>query len=66
MVGASADLTPAFIASGTRGKYYAELNGNEVSLYYLPLALVQSLMLFFDVAALPGIIVGLLCTVARE
>ncbi|HHG8771719.1 TPA: MASE1 domain-containing protein, partial [Raoultella planticola] len=44
---------------------YAELNGNEVSLYYLPLALVLSLMLFFDWAALPGIIFGLLETLAR-
>lgn len=43
---------------------YAELNGSEVSLYYLPLALVLSLMLFFGWAALPGIIIGLLCTIA--
>lgn len=45
---------------------YAELNGNEVSLYYLPLALVLSLMLFFGWDALPGIIIGLWCTVARD
>lgn len=45
---------------------YAELNGNEVSLYYLPLALVLSLMLFFGWSALPGIIIGLWCTVARR
>lgn len=32
----------------------AVLNGNEVYLYYLPLALVLSLMLFFGWAALPG------------
>lgn len=45
---------------------YAELNGNEVPLYYLPLALVLSLMLFFGWDALPGIIIGLWCTVARD
>lgn len=59
-------ILPLLLLPLARGaNTYAELNGNEVSLYYLPLALVQSLMLFFDVAALPGIIVGLLCTVAR-
>ncbi|VDR25453.1 Cyclic di-GMP phosphodiesterase YfgF [Raoultella terrigena] len=45
---------------------YAELNGNEVPLYYLPLALVLSLMLFFGWDALPGIIIGLWCTVTRD
>jgi hypothetical protein len=36
MVGASADFTHAFTASGKRGEYLAVLNGNEVYLYYLP------------------------------
>lgn len=43
----------------------AVLNGNEVYLYYLPLALVLSLMLFFGWAALPGIVVGLLLSITR-
>jgi EAL domain-containing protein (putative c-di-GMP-specific phosphodiesterase class I) len=43
----------------------ALLNGNEVYLYYLPLALVLSLMLFFGWAALPGIILGLLLSITR-
>lgn len=43
----------------------ALLNGNEVYLYYLPLALVLSLMLFFGWAALPGIVLGLLLTITR-
>jgi hypothetical protein len=59
-------ILPLLLLPLARGaNTYAELDGSEVSLYYLPLALVQSLMLFFDVAALPGIIIGLLCTVAR-
>lgn len=60
-------ILPLLLLPLARGaNSYAVLDGSEVSLYYLPLALVQSLMLFFDVAALPGIIIGLLCTVARE
>ena len=43
----------------------ALLDGNEVYLYYLPLALVLSLMLFFGWAALPGIVLGLLLTITR-
>ena len=43
----------------------ALLNGNDVSLYYLPLALVLSLMLFFGWAALPGIVLGLLLSITR-
>ena len=43
----------------------ALLDGNEVSLYYLPLALVLSLMLFFGWAALPGIVLGLLLSITR-
>ncbi|MDF7681567.1 EAL domain-containing protein [Enterobacteriaceae bacterium ESL0689] len=41
---------------------YATLNGNEVALYCLPLALVLSLMLFFNWVALPGLIIGLIVT----
>ncbi|SWJ44000.1 cytochrome C-type biogenesis protein [Klebsiella pneumoniae] len=41
------------------------LNGHMVFLYYLPLALVLSLMMFFGWAAVPGIIIGLLLTLAR-
>lgn len=43
----------------------ALLNGNEVYLYYLPLALVLCLMLFFGWAALPGIVLGLLLSITR-
>lgn len=43
----------------------ALLDGNEVYLYYLPLALVLSLMLFFGWTALPGIVLGLLLTITR-
>lgn len=40
-------ILPLLLLPLARGaNTYAELNGNEVSLYYLPLALVQSLMLF--------------------
>ncbi|TCW18119.1 EAL domain-containing protein (putative c-di-GMP-specific phosphodiesterase class I) [Raoultella sp. BIGb0138] len=59
-------ILPTLLLPLARGaNTYAELNGNEVPLYYLPLALVLSLMLFFDWAALPGIIIGLLETIAR-
>ena len=44
---------------------YTMLNGHMVFLYYLPLALVLSLMMFFGWAAIPGIIIGLLLTLAR-
>jgi len=44
---------------------FANLNGHTVFLFYLPLALVLSLMLFFGWAAIPGIIVGLLLTITR-
>jgi EAL domain-containing protein (putative c-di-GMP-specific phosphodiesterase class I)/GGDEF domain-containing protein len=54
-------LLPVARAANT----FASLNGHTVFLYYLPLALVLSLMLFFGWAALPGIIVGLLLTVTR-
>jgi hypothetical protein len=44
---------------------YTMLNGHMVFFYYLPLALVLSLMMFFGWAAIPGIIIGLLLTLAR-
>ena len=44
---------------------YTMLNGHMVFLYYLPLALVLSLMMFFGWAAIPGIIIGLLLTLAH-
>lgn len=43
----------------------ALLDGHEVYLYYLPLALVLSLILFFGWAALPGVIIGLLLSITR-
>ncbi|VUS91640.1 EAL domain-containing protein [Klebsiella spallanzanii] len=43
----------------------ALLDGHEVYLYYLPLGLVLSLMLFFGWAALPGIVLGLLLSITR-
>lgn len=40
-------ILPLLLLPLARGaNTYAELGGSEVSLYYLPLALVQSLMLF--------------------
>lgn len=38
---------------------FALIDGGVVSLYYLPLALLLSLMLFFGLKALPGIVAGI-------
>lgn len=43
----------------------ASLDGNDVYLYYLPLAIVLSLMIFFSWASFPGIILGLLLSITR-
>ena len=59
-------LLPVLLLPLARGmNTYTMLNGHMVYLYYLPLALVLSLMMFFGWAAIPGIIVGLLLTLAR-
>lgn len=65
MVVAAAHLTHPFTPLARWANTVAVLNGNEVYLYYLPLALVLSLMLFFGWAALPGIVVGLLLSITR-
>ncbi|TLV17536.1 EAL domain-containing protein [Klebsiella indica] len=41
------------------------LEGRDVYLYYLPLAMVLSLMMFFGWASLPGIILGLLLSITH-
>ncbi len=38
---------------------YAQINGNPVVLYYMPLAFLLSLMLFYGMAAVPGIVIAL-------
>ncbi|QLO35842.1 sensor domain-containing phosphodiesterase [Klebsiella sp. RHBSTW-00484] len=59
-------VLPTFLLPISRwANTVAVLNGNDVSLYYLPLGLVLSLMLFFGWAALPGIVIGLLCSITR-
>lgn len=65
MVGVAADLACSFTPLARWANTDALLDGNEVYLYYLPLALVLSLMLFFGWAALPGIVLGLLLTITR-
>lgn len=56
-------VLPTFLLPISRwANTVAVLNGNDVSLYYLPLGLALSLMLFFGWAALPGI-VGLLLSI---
>jgi EAL domain-containing protein (putative c-di-GMP-specific phosphodiesterase class I)/GGDEF domain-containing protein len=45
---------------------FAPLDGRDVALYYLPLALMLSLMLFFGWAALPGIILSLWLHIAKD
>lgn len=40
---------------------YAHISTGSIILFYLPLALMISLMLFFGLAALPGIIVAIFC-----
>ncbi|MDY1035950.1 bifunctional diguanylate cyclase/phosphodiesterase [Lelliottia sp. CFBP8978] len=40
---------------------YTHLNGGMIALYYLPLAFLLSSMLFFGLAALPGIALALFC-----
>ncbi|MGY5955939.1 Cytochrome C-type biogenesis protein [Kosakonia sp. BK9b] len=49
-------LFPLFSLANT----FASVSGQHVILYYLPMALLISLMMFFGWAALPGIIVALL------
>lgn len=44
---------------------YTYLNGSEIALYCLPLALVLSLLLFFNWTVLPGLIIGLIVTYTR-
>lgn len=57
-------VLPTFLLPISRwANTVAVLNGNDVSLYYLPLGLVLSLMLFFGWAALPGIVLGLLLSI---
>lgn len=38
---------------------YTQIEGNVVVLYYMPLALLLSLMLFYGMAAVPGIVIAL-------
>lgn len=38
---------------------YAQINGNPIVLYYMPLAFLLSLMLFYGMAAVPGIVIAL-------
>ncbi len=38
---------------------YAQIHGNPVVLYYMPLAFLLSLMLFYGMAAVPGIVIAL-------
>ncbi|MBX8463508.1 sensor domain-containing phosphodiesterase, partial [Enterobacter sp. RIT637] len=38
---------------------YTQLNGGSIVLYYMPLSFLLSAMLFFGLAALPGIILAL-------
>ncbi|MFW0767571.1 EAL domain-containing protein [Trabulsiella odontotermitis] len=45
---------------------FASLDGRDVALYYLPLALMLSLMLFFGWAALPGMIIALWLHITRH
>ena len=40
---------------------YAHISTGTVILFYMPLALMISLMLFFGWAALPGIIISIIC-----
>ncbi|MEE7535964.1 MASE1 domain-containing protein, partial [Klebsiella huaxiensis] len=57
-------VLPTFLLPVSRwANTVAVLNGNDVFLYYLPLGLVLSLMLFFGWAALPGIVLGLLLSI---
>lgn len=44
----------------TYANTYAHVGSGEVVLFYLPLALMMSLMLFFGWAALPGIVLSIL------
>jgi EAL domain-containing protein (putative c-di-GMP-specific phosphodiesterase class I) len=44
---------------------FAHIDGGIVSLYYLPLATLLSLMLFFGWKALPGIVLGIWLVIAR-
>jgi EAL domain-containing protein (putative c-di-GMP-specific phosphodiesterase class I) len=44
---------------------FAHIDGGIVALYYLPLALLLSLMLFFGWKALPGILLGIWLVVAK-
>ncbi|XTZ39455.1 EAL domain-containing protein [Salmonella enterica] len=49
-------LLPLFSLANT----YTVIAGQQVTLYYLPMALLISLMMFYDWVALPGIIIALL------
>lgn len=60
-------VLPTFLLPISRwANTVAVLNGNDVSLYYLPLGLALSLMLFFGWAALPGIVLGLLLSITYD
>ncbi|ATG02010.1 EAL domain-containing protein [Lelliottia amnigena] len=50
-------LLPVFSVAST----YAQLSGGLVALYYMPLAFLLATMLFFGLAAVPGIILALFC-----
>ncbi|ADO47535.1 EAL domain-containing protein [[Enterobacter] lignolyticus] len=44
---------------------FVRLDNGVVALYYMPLALLLSMMLFFGWEALPGIVLGVWCVIAR-
>ncbi|USR61189.1 sensor domain-containing phosphodiesterase [Lelliottia amnigena] len=50
-------LLPVFSVAST----YTQLSGGLVALYYMPLAFLLATMLFFGLAAVPGIILALFC-----
>lgn len=52
-------ITPVFYPLVNLANTFTIISGQEVMLYYLPMALFTTMMTFFGWAALPGVIIAL-------
>lgn len=58
-MGAAVDLPVVLLPVARLATTYTQVQGNMVVLYYMPLAFLLSLMLFYGMAAVPGIVLAL-------
>lgn len=61
MVGVTSHAVFLLLPILSTANTYAHISTGTVILFYMPLALMISLMLFFGWAALPGIIISIIC-----